>query len=200
MSFFNELSNRLFPKKTNQSTPLATPVVHELIKRSETYLEGYAAWQGSQAQREALGLILEQYHIQSAGNSPTALFTLLLSSSTQGFMLRAWQGLGSTEFSYLLDFLATRVKGVGYSTYTSDRRLLDKEEGVVSIERHYLKPSWRLAAIDGKINQLNGNTTIELHALDNQVQHIKFVCQPYLDAKYHTAAPFADMVYHICRT
>jgi hypothetical protein len=200
MTFFNELSNKLFPKKSTETSTGSFPVVHEIIHRSQTYLNGYNAWKGGPVQQESLEFILAQFHNQLAENDYSPLFSLVQAETTRGFMLRAWQGLSGHEFSYLFDYLAERVRDMGYTFYTSDRRLHDKEDGVLCIERHYLKPSWRIAPINGKINQLSGNTTIELHILNNQMQHIKFVCQPYQDAKFHTAAPFADMVCHICKT
>lgn len=203
MSFFQELSDKLFPKKTEPKAQ-KEPVIREELKRSKQGLEQYESWLQSEQKEQIVSFIDNQFNESRDENENVSLFRVIHSGSTNGFMLRFLAETDPLHFQHLFDFLKDQVKTLQYLPYTSDVRTFDRENFVERIERHYLKPSWRTLNTkevndSGKMNQLYGNITVELVYQNDIPQFIKFVCHHYSDSKFSEPKPFTELVRLITR-
>lgn len=203
MSFFQELSDRLFPKKIHASAA-KEPMVREELKRSKAEEADYWVWLESAEKQQIVTFIDEQFDHSRDENENVSLFRVIHSGSTNGFMLRFLADTEPAHFRHLFDFLKDQVKKLKYVPYTSDVRTYDREKHVERIERHYLKPSWRILNTkevndSGKMNQLYGNITIELVYHDDVPQFLKFVSQHYSDSKFSDPKPFSELIRLITR-
>jgi len=201
MSYFSDIANKLFPKKET-NTVKSEPFLREELKRSSSDKIAYSFWAQSTEKEQVIAFISEQLNITE--NQNAALFRTIDSGTTKGFMLRYLDKTESLHFQHLFDYFKDQIKELQYTVYTSDVRTFDRAEFVERIERHYLKPSWRVlntkAVNDsGKMNQLYGNITIELVKHNDQPQYIKFVCQHYVDSKFSIPLPYSNLMHHICR-
>ncbi|MBI1184600.1 hypothetical protein GC194_10030 [bacterium] len=178
--------------------------MREELKRSNNDRMNYALWLESEARVNVLRFVEEQYDQSRNGNENVALFRVINSGGTNGFMLRYLPETEALDFQHLFDYFRNKVVELQYVTYTSDVRTFDKAQQVESIERHYLKPSWRKlntkeVNTDGRMNQLYGNVTIELLRHDQTPQYIKFMCQHYVDSKFMEPLDFNHLIHHLCR-
>lgn len=201
MSFFQDLTEKLFPKKKPVEND-REPFLREELKRNSQDQVAYGFWLESDEKQQVVSFIAEQYEKSKDGEENVSLFRVLQSGSTSGFMLRYLEESEALHFQHLFDFLKDQVKQQQYIIYTSDVRIYDKAEGVERIERHYLKPSWRVlnrkeVNDTGMMNQLYGNITIELHKKDDQPQFLKLLCQHYADSKFSTPKPFNELMVHL---
>lgn len=202
MSFFSDLTNKLFPKP-EESKPNPEPFIREELKRSNNDLVAYALWKESQEKEQVVSFVGEQYLKGQYENENVSLFRVIKSGTTDGFMLRFLAETDPLYFQHLFDYFKEKVKELQYTIYTSDVRTYDRNDFVERIERHYLKPSWRVLntkAVNstGKMNQLYGNITIELNKQNDQPQFLKFVCQHYIDSKFSEPQDFNELMKHIC--
>jgi len=202
MSFFQDLTEKLFPKKKNEAQGAGEPFIREELKRSVHDISDYANWQGSEEKGHVVTFIGEQFEKSRDGEENISLFRVIHDGSTNGFMLRYLEESSALHFQHLFDYLKDEVKKHQYIIYTSDVRTYDRPEYIERIERHYLKPSWRVlnrkeVNDTGKMNQLYGNITIELHKHDENPQFIKFLSQHYSDSKFSEPKPFTDLIREI---
>ncbi|MGB0429136.1 MAG: hypothetical protein ACPGLV_01590 [Bacteroidia bacterium] len=202
MSFFNDIVNQLFPKKSIEQES-NQPLVREELKRNTEYNMGFSIWKESQEKEQVCSFILEQYEKSDSEDENISVFRTIKSGTTEGFMLRFLDKTEPQHFSFLFDHLKNRAKEKQYTIYTSDVRSFARKNDVERIERHYLKPSWRVLntkAVNntGKMNQLYGNITIEQHFNNDIPLFIKFVCQHYVDSKFSVPMNFNELLSHIC--
>lgn len=174
-----------------------SPVLHELIVRTDTEKHGYEAWKLNDHKDYVVGYLSKQFdNFWSGQQSPSDLLLILNTPKSMGFIYiyKAAQS-DFTQFKYLFDYLKEKVKQLNYKVYVSDVKNFVRQNYVETIERHYLKPRFKFpdAGAGESVNQLYGNITVELLLHNDQPQHIKFVCQPYSDYKYSTALPFKDL-------
>lgn len=198
MSFFQDLTEKLFPKKKVEEND-REPFLREELKRSSQDKVDYGFWLESEEKQQVVSFIAEQYAKSNDAQENISLFRVLKSGSSSGFILRYLEASLPSHFQHLFDFLKDQARQQQYIIYTSDVRTYDKPGGVERIERHYLKPSWRVlnrkeVNDTGKMNQLYGNITIELHKLNDQPQFLKLLCQYYSDSKFSTPKPFDELM------
>ncbi len=201
MSFFNQIVNKLFSKEEIQNTN--QPFLREELKRNSNQNIAYSIWLQGEKKEQVCSFIYEQFAKSKVENENVSIFRSIESGTTKGFMLRFLAQTEKEDFTCLFDHLKNKTKELNYIVYSSDVRLYNRNEFVEKIERHYLKPSWRVLntkAVNntGKMNQLYGNVTIEHHLQNDEPQFIKFVCQHYNDSKYNAPLDFNELLYHIC--
>lgn len=199
MHWINQLLQNLFGTGSEAPTVSRQPVVHTLIERTQTDHDGYTRWVGSQRMAAALEAVLFEYHKhKQQDNFVGATFYHLDTPSSKGFILNYKQELFSEkEFQYYFDYLKARVLELDYKSYTSDTRTFDRGDHVETIERHYLKPSWRLTSDKSQLVQQYGNITITHHVKDNQPNYLKFMCHNYADRQFTDAEDFDRLIEHM---
>ncbi len=200
MSWINQIMQQLFGKEEEVSkTPSRQPVVHEVIQRTHTDKDAYQRWLGSQRMQRALDFIQLEYNKnRHEENLVGATFYHLNQPSSKGFILNYRKDMFSEkEFQYYFDYLKERVLTLDYKSYTSDLRSYDRGEYVETIERHYLKPSWRMTADKSQLVQQYGNITITHHSKDDQPVYLKFMCHNYADRQFTDAEDFEQLIQHM---
>ena len=205
MSYFDQIIDKLFPsnKNSNLNASNPQPFVHETIERNSKEKAEYQEWLKDNSAQQTTTFIKLQYQQSHYKNENINLFRALHSESSNGFMLRYLTDIQIIEFQFLFDYLKDKTKELGYISYQSDRKIFDRKNNVETIERHYLKPSWRKLNLKennstGKMNQLYGNINIELFKIDNEPTHLKFMANNYNDSKFQEALPFNELLNHIC--
>lgn len=193
MPKWNDILRNLFGGKPGP--PDNQPLLHEMIERSETEQAAFLRWVGSPRYRNALEAVYEAFHLGRNGENLLGdVFYHIDNPSTKGFMLHyreEWFTPG--EFTHYFDHLKERVHSLGYKLYTSDVRGYARKEHAETIERHYLKPAWRLT--DGqKQEQRFGNITITLHRNNDHPTFIKLLCHPYADRQFTEAEDFEEVL------
>lgn len=202
MSFFNDIVNKIFPKEQNENVA-KQPLIREQLRRSNDDKMEIMLWKESEEKEQVCSFILEQFRKSKSEEENISLFRVINSGTTKGFMLRYLAETEQKDFQFLFDHLRDQVKEKQYTIYSSDVRTYDRGKYVERIERHYLKPSWRVLNTKdvndtGKMNQLYGNITIEFHLHNNHPQFIKFVCQHYVDSKFSEPLDFNELLEHLC--
>lgn len=197
MSFFSDLTEKLFPKK-GPSYP-GEPFTREALKRNNDEKAEYRIWLESEEKEQVTSFILEQYMLSQVENENVSLFRVINSGNTNGFMLRYLENTSAEHFTHLFDFMKEQLRKLRYVAYTSDVRTFVKKNHVEKLERHYLKPSWRVLNTkenndSGKMVQLYGNMTVELQYIDDAPQYIKFMSNAYSDSKFQDPLPFAELM------
>lgn len=195
MSFIDRLARKLFSNEKEK--PQSEAFHRQELKRPYDEIAAYNEWYKSQDRNIILSLILHQYDQSKDENEDQANFRFLHAGHSNGFMLRAPQGPEPVVFQHLFDYFRDRLKEINYTLYTSDKRDFVKGEQVETIERHYLKPSWRVLNAperEGKMNQLYGNITIEFYKQNDLPTHMKFLCTHYVDHKFEEALPFESLI------
>lgn len=185
----------LFQKQTVANSP----VLHELIARTNEEKHQYEIWKLNNHKDYLVGFLAKQFDDYFTTQSPkTDNLLILHTQKSRGFML-TYQPVQATaqQFQYLFDYLKEQVKKLNYSVYVSDVKNFARPTYVQTIERHYLKPRFSVPDEQGKLNQLYGNITIE-HLLHNdQPIQIKFICHPYSDHNFTQPLHFKDLMQQI---
>lgn len=197
MSFFKKIVGQVFGSKDEPENS-KEPFVHETIKRPAQELEGYEDWKKSAARNYAVSFITSQYRNAFDSDENVSVFRALKSASSNGFMLRRVEDITALEFQHLFDLLREKTLEFAYLGYMSDRRMFNRKDYVETVERHYLKPSWKnntkSTNTTGKMYQLFGNIHIELFKIDDEPTHLKFLAHHYSDHKFHEPMPFEELV------
>lgn len=200
MSWIDQLLKRLFDRESASSGALSRqPVWHGVLERQATDRRGYQQWLESYRMAEMLTFLQEEYHrLKESDNYVGAVFYHLNQPSAQGFRLNFREELfEQQEFRYYFDYLRDRTLLLDYKLYTSDVRQYDRGSHVETIERHYLKPSWRLAEDGQRMVQQFGNITITHQLHDDRSIHLTFLVQRYADRQYTVAEDYERLIEHM---
>ena len=181
--------------KSELSTP-TQPAIHEVIKRSDEFLEEYDIWKGGPKHKKMLNWISEEYAIyQNKGNEQSESIDFLHTPSTKGMAIHlADMQYPNEEARYLLDFFREKLKVVhSYRTQVSDTRTYSMKTWVETVERHYLKPRPQYNE-EGRIAQGFGNVTLLLTLRDDKVYNLKLSATAYQDRLFTAEEQFSDLM------
>ncbi len=173
-----------------------SPVLHELIARTDAEKHSYEVWKVNNHKDYLIGFLNKQFEAQW-NNQPQesdAVF-IIHNEKTRGFIFTYEEVKATTaEFKHLFDYLKERVRVLNYKVYVSDVKHYARQNHVETIERHYLKPRLSLPDKGTKANQQYGNITIEQLLHNDKPVQIKFVSHPYSDHNYTVSLPFKELM------
>jgi len=183
MGVWEDLRDRLFPRGGKL-------LWHEVISRPEKEEISKEAW--AKQIPNVLETLSKSYHYKKLDLKAPWQVHVFDSSSANGFALSFPKDLGKLGFQHLFDLLKEQVLTMGYKLANSDRKLTDKGQFVMTVERHYLKPKTR--QFEPPVDQRYGNVLIELVKEDDAPQYIKVMASVYNDRMYQPAAPFHEFL------
>ncbi|MDV7395082.1 hypothetical protein RZS08_27095, partial [Arthrospira platensis SPKY1] len=102
--------------------------------------------------------------------------------ATRGFAVINKEAEHDERLPFLLHHFYTQLTDLGYIPQKSGRALEDRGSFVQTQEGYYMKPNPYLNTGEtGKLNQLFGNTTLELMYADKRASYLKVVTTWYVD-------------------
>lgn len=189
MSFFENLYQKLFSPKNR-----AANIHHEVIERNEKFRFLYAEWKDSQRAAEMVAAYKRSYFLKQAGiNDPHV--HLFDSPAAKGFAFTFNEDFSTDDFHYLFDWLADRVKLLGYRLVNSDVKMSEKNGAIETKEMHYLKPP--IGSFDSATDQFYGNILIEHVLLNDEPSYIKLLANTYSDRLYLEPRPYSELIEHL---
>jgi len=186
-SFSSRILKKLFGGKNDKE-----PLVSGKLVRSEEFLAEYRQWKESSVLHSVLGDLQIAYNKSNAFDMYNPAFHVYHSKQANGFFFNTQMRFTKEIYAYLMEYFKETVLDLGYTLYTSDRKLKDKESGVQQIDRHYLKPA--LSDTEPPIDQKYGNVLIELFSLDEEIQYLKVMASVYSDRSYKDPKPFLEFM------
>lgn len=193
MSYFDKLFGKLFPHKDSDKAP----DVHEVLKRSQHMQQQYGSWKDSEARHALIEEIAKAYYYKKTSISSDIDVHLFNTAYANGFAISYHNKIGSKPFQYLADYFRDKVLEMGYRLVNADRRIMDRENYVESIEKYYLKPPLSAEDLAQKAvqnNQMFGNIVIEHVLIDNQPSYLKILANIYSDRQFQEAHSYDDFV------
>ena len=188
MSYFDQLYSKLFSGGTKISAPM---IVDDVLKRSNSFAAQYEDWRESDAAKDLISDILESYQSALIGVGKSPSIVLHQSLNSNGFAVSYDERYEKNAFSFLLDYLAEKAKGLGYRSVLGKQTLKEKGKEVEKKEIRYLKPK---PAFVEPIEQLYGNIHIEVIYIDDEPYRLKLVANTYSDRKYTSPLGFEELV------
>lgn len=170
-------------------------MVHEVLKRSEYYLDQYEFWKESILSEEMINSVKTSLHLKEQGVLQSPEVHCFSGEYSNGFAITFNPELDATQFSFLFDFFAERVRELDYKTSISDLIMAEKNDYIETKEKHYLKPI--VSYSEGKIDQKFGNVTIELIKTDEIPNFIRLMAHAYNDSKYQSPTSFEILADHV---
>ncbi|MCC5944554.1 MAG: hypothetical protein JJT94_06430 [Bernardetiaceae bacterium] len=202
MSFADKILNRLFPKK-EESTTSRIPVYTEALKRNEKYQEAYIKWREEADTAVLLATISRAYEAKFNKMPSIGLEVHLLQTPYSNGIAITYhpEKIGTTAFPFLFDLCKDKIlEGQQpYLLYTSDKRVYERKNYIETIEKHYLKPSFKENTQEDKLfEQRYGNILIEAIYIDDKPSFIRLMANIYSDHKFEKPLPFKELLHLIC--
>lgn len=184
--FVERVLNKLFGSSKNDEVQ-EPPVITERLVRSERFLKEYAQWADSERSLFVLEGLRDLHSL--AENGQTDFLHRYSSPQANGFFFDERAGVKREEFDFLLDHFRDVSLDLGYSIYTSDRKLTEKVGSVQRTDRHYLKPAIPKKLVS-PMNQLYGNVLLEYVAYNDNPAYLKVMVSCYSDRNFTEALPY----------
>ena len=195
MSFFNQIIKKLFGDNTANASGYQQPIIQESFERKAAEIEAYEQWLSKQKHLPILQSVEEAYQLKKVNKAGEINLHIHNSPYGNGFFFTYHHTFTSRDFQFIFDYFRDAVKEMGYRLYVSDRRILNKEDYIETIEKHYLKPAIDADSdISQGINQLYGNILLEHVLINDSPSYIKVMANIYSDALYQNALDFEDFV------
>lgn len=192
MSYFDKLVSKLFSKK-----PRGVAAVHEVLKRSTVDQEAYEAWKGSGAQDVLLQEIAKAYYYKKTNISSDLDVHLFNTDYANGFAITYHPKISPKHFQHLSEYFRDKVLEMGYRLVNADRRIIDRDHYVETIEKYYLKPPMSAADLSKEViqvNQLFGNIAIDHVLIDGRPSYLKVMASIYSDRQFQEAQSYDDFI------
>lgn len=191
MSYFEKLVNKLFSEKN----PPGTAIVHEVLKRTKKETQQYESWKNTDAQNELLQAVAQAYYYKKTNIRASPEVHLFSTVYANGFAITYPPTVSVQVFKNLFDYLKDKVVAMNYRLVTADRRIIDRENYVETIEKYYLKPPWEAQeASFQEIDQQYGNIVIEYILIDGKPSYIKLLVSIYSDSLYKEALSYNEFM------
>ncbi|MDF9800058.1 hypothetical protein OKW21_005321 [Catalinimonas alkaloidigena] len=193
MSYFDKLFSKLFPAKDSDKVT----AVHEVLKRNQPTQQAYGDWKDSDDRSELIKEIAQAYYYKKTNITSEIDVHLFNTAYANGFAISYHEKIGSKVFQHLTDYFRDKVLEMGYRLVNADRRILDRENYVETIEKYYLKPP--LSAEDLtqdtiQVNQMFGNIAIEHVQINSQPSYLKVLASIYSDRQFQEADSYDDFI------
>lgn len=196
MSFFDKITEKLFPKKSGGTTQ-----VRELMQRSEKDQQAYEQWRESNDKQQLLQEIAQAYYYKKTNIRSEIDVHILNMPAANGFAVTYHPSIQEKHFQHLLDYLKERVMLLGYRLVNNDRRMAEKPNYVETTEHYYLKPPINAESMEKlPIDQRFGNVSLSQVFIDNRPSFLKVLVSIYSDRLYQDALHFDDFVTHLFAT
>jgi len=175
--WWDKIKNLL--SSSEQSSP-TQPAVHEIISRTDSFLESYKIWKNGPTHKRLLNWIAD--------------IDFLRTDSTNGVAIH-FDDVDYTKEDafFLFDYFKEKIRTHNYRTQVSDTRTYSKNTWVETVERHYLKPR-PVYDEHGKIDQGFGNITILLTLRDDKVYNLKLSATAYQDRLFNAEEGFDGLM------
>ncbi len=187
MSFFNNVVGKIFGKQSPK-----TAFIHEVLKRPDDFVESFENWRNSEASDSLLADVERAYYLKKQGIVSAVDVHLLDSKYSNGFAISFNQEFSEDSFKFTFDLLKEKGLKLGYKLASADRRILDKETYVETIEKWYLKPNGEDLGM-GIVDQRFGNILIEKTEIDRKPAYVKLMANIYQGRQYSEAKPFSEL-------
>ncbi len=190
MSYFDQIYQQLFGKKSDDTKVL----VNEVIERSPQFKDQYHSRVLMEDFNDLISAVFNSYELKQQKIEKKPDVHILNSQYANGFAISYNEEIATSDFQFLFDWLAERTKGLGYQLANSDLQVVSKNNVVESKEKHYLKPP----VGDGElINQQYGNILIEHILIDDVPSYIRYTASIYSDRKYKQAEKFEELTEYL---
>lgn len=171
--------------------------MHEVLKRSTVDQEAYEAWKGSGAQDVLLQEIAKAYYYKKTNISSDLDVHLFNTDYANGFAITYHPKISPKHFQHLSEYFRDKVLEMGYRLVNADRRIIDRDHYVETIEKYYLKPP--MSAVDLskeviQVNQLFGNIAIDHVLIDGRPSYLKVMASIYSDRQFQEAQSYDDFI------
>ncbi|MBB6610058.1 hypothetical protein H7F15_03325 [Pontibacter sp. Tf4] len=164
------------------------------LRRSARYQARYAAWVQQGLPNGLLSSFSKAYHYQKAGLTSTKKVQLIQEPGREGIVLFYSPEVGPASFSFLVDYLKTKVEELGYRLRSSDVRTISEHDKKQRIETYYLIPLPQSLPGSNVCNQLYGNITINYTRVNGQPSFIRIICNSITVAHFSTPLPFSELI------
>lgn len=193
MSFFREVIKKVF--NNNEEQPKKRVRVQEKMNITEAFREGYHNWLQTDDAVNWLGYMHKSIQLELNGIEGPKGIQCFKMDATRGFAILNKDRRSASDFSYLLHHFYTILNKSGYIAQRSGRVIEDQGAFVQTKEGYYMKPNPYLGMGEGnKLNQLYGNTSLELTYADKEASFIKVVTTWYSDHMFDEALPHQQLL------
>lgn len=191
MSYFDKIVGKLFSGKK----PVGTAAVHEVLKRSERDQQRYIQWKESEERQDLLREIAKAYYYKKTNIQSPIEVHLFNTVYANGFAVTYPGKLTPKIFQYLFEYFKDTILAMQYRLVTADRRILDRELYVETIEKYYLKPPMHTQQITAaSIDQQYGNVVLEYILINDKPSYMKLLVNVYSDSLYKDALDYDEFM------
>lgn len=187
MSFFDDISGRLFPVNKKVG-------IYEVLKQDQGFINKYQEWTSKSECIKLKEDILKSWEFKLKDLSPPLDIITYLSDYANGFTLYPGKDDHSNAMSYLMEYMKDMLISTSYRLVHSTRKIDEKKEGIEIVEKYYLKPPFPVKI---PYDQMYGNIEIEVLKHDQQEKRLKFLVSVYSDRKYTKALPFRELLSYL---
>jgi hypothetical protein len=194
MSFFQEVIQKVFEPLQNR-VPAKPVRVQEKLTIDTDFEARYHQWLQEADTQSWFHYLFEGIRLQLNGIQGPSSLQCFSMDATRGFAIVNKEKEHDERFRFLLHHLFSVLSQHGYIPQKSGRQLEDRGAFVEVKEGYYMKPNPYLGLQDGeKLNQLYGNTTLELVYADKRASYLKVVTTWYSDHNFQDARPFEELL------
>lgn len=193
MSYFDKLVGKLFPDKHSSGAA----EVHEILKRNERDQKQYQQWKNTAEQEILMRELAQSYYYKKTDIRSDIEIHLFNTAYANGFAVTYHPKISAKSFQHLFEYFKDKVLDMQYRLVTADRRILDREQYIETIEKYYLKPPLNAQGTSTPkevIDQQYGNIVIEHILIDNRPSYIKLLASIYSDSLYNEALSYDEFM------
>jgi len=187
MSFFDDISGKLFPANKKVG-------IHEVLTRDQKFMKRYMEWTRGEAFKNLKEDLLKSWEFKLKDLSPPLDMMTYTSDYANGFTLYPDSVGHSYSLSHLMEYLKEKLMDASYRPVHLVRKMDEKNEVIVTLEKYYLKPP---LSNEELINQMYGNVEIEVLKHSKEEKRLKFLVSVYSDRKYTKPWDINELMYFL---
>jgi len=153
----------------------------------------FDSWKATNECEDTTREFFRQYELRKYYSDHQAFASLYSTEKANGVHFAYSKDFTPRQFEFLFDLIQERTIALEYISYVSDRMIYEKPEFIETVEKHYLKPNFRINT-GSKAHQLYGNILIEHVLIDENPSYLKILSTTYSDSNYHDPLPFEEFL------
>jgi len=197
MGFFKRLMQQILPAEQLEETTKASELlIKEVIKHEDSFYKNYEQWRKEGNQQ---GIIIQLYRfaqLKAENPEADANYFIHRSEKANGFYFHGESLWSVEDYSFFVEYLIEFLEAEGYRQENSQRKVIEKQEDLLTTEMFYLKPKLKYR-IEQPAQQLYGSIAIEHRIVNENTNYVKLMSQVYQGRSYQPPKDFETLMHKL---
>ncbi|MBX7201736.1 MAG: hypothetical protein IT240_04935 [Bacteroidia bacterium] len=169
-------------------------VRHEMLVRPQSFRLMYQKWLKLHRHKEPLKNLYTSFTFGNLGIDGEMPLHVFQEESRKRLLIHYLDSFGKDLFPFLMDYFKECTLKLGYQSYLSDRKIVERLGYIEKTEKHVLRPASPVFIGNSRQEQLYGIITLQIKYIDERPLYLEILSEEIPGPDFAPAFSFAEFI------